>query len=404
MKNKALLLYGYALKNAGDMAITEGAIDLLLLKGYSIKLIMRYNKSNWEYKESVAYLQDRYKNEDIEFEEGPFTLDRNKSFGNQLSDYLDGVLKVAGLKKEKKFEELIKWADVIFFNGGNLIRCKNIIDYARLRAYFSFVPLAIKSGKPYCILPNSCSTINWFGRKYIGYIIKHAQWVFAREKESHSHLKKVFPEHGDKIILSTDLAYFINTEKDKKVTLAVLDKTVVFTLRAHGIGDIKQLNGEDKDKIWNGIESAIKYLLSKKYKVTIVTQTLKDKEISNEIYRKFQDYDNVNMLFELNPDKLRSFYSNIDLLIGMRLHSIILATSVNTPAIGFFLKEWGLKNPGLMRSLELPFFDVEEWKINESTIDELLQNRSIYSELINKNTEKLKTQLSSRIGHQEVSI
>ena len=34
----------------------------------------------------------------------------------------------------------------------------------------------------------------------------------------------------------------------------------------------------------------------------------------------------------------------------MRLHSIILAMSTGTPAIGYFKKEWGLKNPGLLSS------------------------------------------------------
>jgi len=51
---------------------------------------------------------------------------------------------------------------------------------------------------------------------------------------------------------------------------------------------------------------------------------------------------------EYNVFELMNIYSNCDVLVGMRLHSIILALKVGTPCIGLFHENWGLKNPGLM--------------------------------------------------------
>ena len=44
----------------------------------------------------------------------------------------------------------------------------------------------------------------------------------------------------------------------------------------------------------------------------------------------------------------------MDLLVGMRLHSLILALSKGIPCAGYFEKSWGLKNPGLLSMFGLP--------------------------------------------------
>lgn len=395
MQNKVLLFYGYALKNSGDMAITEGAIDLLLSRGCDIKLIMRYNKSNWEYKESVDYLKDRYSNEKIGFYESPFSLDRNKGLINQVINYCDGFLKIIGLKKANELVHMIQWADEVYFNGGNLLRCKSNIDYARLRALFYAVPYAIKYKKPYSILPNSCSTLNRIGRNYLEYVVKNAKFIFMREEESYFLFKKIFYKYCSKIILSTDLAYFINTEKDPNSNFKINKSTIAITLRAHGIGDIKELEAKEMERICCGVENLIQSLLENNHNVCIVVQTKKDKSISNLIHGRFQDYKKLSIMYERNPHVLRQYYSKVDLLIGMRLHSIILATSMGTPAVGYFMKEWGLKNPGLMKTLNLPFYDVVEDDISYSIISNLIQNRNDYAISMKANNQDLMNNLTA---------
>ena len=60
----------------------------------------------------------------------------------------------------------------------------------------------------------------------------------------------------------------------------------------------------------------------------------------------------------------------------MRLHSIILAACGGTPSYGLFFKEWGLKNPGILDSLELPYTMIDDKvDISLTDVERLLENK-----------------------------
>lgn len=67
------LIYGYSARNAGDLAITLGAIDVLKSLGCQVKLFSRYKYQQNDYIESERYLRERYGN-DLEIFESPFFL------------------------------------------------------------------------------------------------------------------------------------------------------------------------------------------------------------------------------------------------------------------------------------------------------------------------------------------
>ena len=112
-------------------------------------------------------------------------------------------------------------------------------------------------------------------------------------------------------------------------------------------------------------------------------QTEKDINFTKQVYEKYENNRNVSFILSKDPLELRKIYSEVDLLIGMRLHSIILATSVGTPAIGIFDSSWGKKNPGTMKKFELPFIlNLEgEWHIQDY-IEDIIKNRQSYSKRI----------------------
>ena len=57
------LVYGYSARNAGDFAITLGAIDVLLSFGIKVKLFSRYSRSNLDYHQALETLNQRYGNQ-----------------------------------------------------------------------------------------------------------------------------------------------------------------------------------------------------------------------------------------------------------------------------------------------------------------------------------------------------
>lgn len=73
------------------------------------------------------------------------------------------------------------------------------------------------------------------------------------------------------------------------------------------------------------------------HNVIVVVQTEKDYETSQAFAIKH----GVKLIKSHNVLELIEVYRNVDLLLGMRLHSIILALSVGTPCLGLFYKQWG---------------------------------------------------------------
>lgn len=376
------LVYGYSAKNAGDFAITLGAIDVLMAAGYKIKLFSRYCKKNRDYHESKEMLQKRY-GDLIEIYECPFNLDRSKSKLQTLYDYIKGLMLCTGLRKDLRFVNKLLDCDIVAFNGGNLFRCESFIDLARLSALMFPLQIALHK-KPIIILPQSASRLNWMGRKMLLPILKHARCVFFREKESYNYISNYMSPSCFKQTI--DLAFFI--KKDSVHANYESKKKIAFTLRTHTVGDIKLLKQDEIDKIDSNLEMIIDRY-KKQYDFVVVVQTQKDKKHSEEFATK----NGIEIFESYNVDELMNFYKNIDILVGMRLHSIILALSVGTPCYGMFYKQWGLKNSGLMEYFKLPYDIIEDKRDCEiEKIDNLLVNRSFYSSDVLKlvGEEKLK--------------
>ena len=93
------------------------------------------------------------------------------------------------------------------------------------------------------------------------------------------------------------------------------------------------------------------------HNILIVVQTEIDRKFSECIH---QELPGSRIIEEHDPLVLREIYRNVDVLITMRLHAGILAMSVDTPVIGIFSNEWGLKNPGIMSDFGMPYVIAED--------------------------------------------
>lgn len=100
------LVYGYSARNAGDFAITLGAIDVLLSFGIKVKLFSRYSRSNLDYHQALETLNQRYGNH-IEVFESPFTLDRTDSMIKTLKNYTEGLFTIMGIIRKRRVSPTI---------------------------------------------------------------------------------------------------------------------------------------------------------------------------------------------------------------------------------------------------------------------------------------------------------
>ena len=387
------LIYGYSSRNAGDFAITLGAIDVLLSLGCKIKLFSRYCAKNKDYHESLSDLRRRYGNQ-IDVYESPFCLDRTDSLSRTVLNYTDGAFSLVGLKGNNTFKENLLASDYVIFNGGNLFRCNSIIDFTRLCALMYPLNIAVKKDKPIIIFPQSASVLNKVGRQLLIPILQKAKTVFFREKESYNYMKTLMDVSD--FHTTIDLAFFIN-KQNLLVDVKYKDR-IAITLRFHTVGDIKYLPQSKIDQIFSRLEKIVnKYKDS--YSFILIVQTNKDEELS----KKFAEQHGIDLFKSNDPIELLSIYKSVNLLIGMRLHSIILALSVGTPCFGLFYKEWGLKNPGLMKDFNMPFCLLDDCQTvveqDILSVDDLLKNREKYSQQILQKVSKEYQGLVNRLSY-----
>lgn len=133
------------------------------------------------------------------------------------------------------------------------------------------------------------------------------------------------------------------------------------------------------------------------HNVIVVVQTEKDYETSQAFAIKH----GVKLIKSHNVLELIEVYRNVDLLLGMRLHSIILALSVGTPCLGLFYKQWGLKNPGMMSCFNMPYKFWEDRPTAEDieqNVQTLIQNKQIHTNTILEIVKKEEHMLKSKIS------
>jgi polysaccharide pyruvyl transferase WcaK-like protein len=383
------LIYTYGLKNSGDMAINLGAFDLLLDLDCEIKAFSKSDESDKEFKITQTYINEYYPQ--IKLYGGPFKLNRDDSKITTIINHINGYLKTIGVNEDIKFIERLTSSQLVVFNGGNLFRSESITDYARLKALMYPLKKAQEKKIPYIILPHSASTINKRGSRLLDNNLVNAKRFFTREDMSYDYLGRKFTNL--QMEKSIDLAFFIKNNdlakkkfNDKYQSIFNTNSNkIAITLRTQVVGDLGELNTSTKNKILDAIRNTIKhYINMDDYQIMLIVQTRKDREVTEQIYNEYKSTDKIAIIEEYDTLVLKEIYRNCKLLIGMRLHSIILALSANTPAIGYFEKTWGFKNPGLMQKFDLPY------KLVEDEVDNLIPESSLVIEETSKYKSRIK--------------
>ena len=383
---KALVFYLYGNRNAGDMAICMGTIEYLKQKGYDITMVSRFSEEEAEYQRSKKYVAEYYP--EVKVYPGPFSFERDYSKLQKLIAYGKSYLKVLGVIADKQTKDLIRNADVVFFNGGNLLRAASMADYLRLVGLFYPIEIARKIGKTVYCLPQSTAKISNAGEKLIGKYLKCFDKIFVREKISFDELSKRFPDIP--FARCTDMAFLCSNTKAaerkfENLALNIEKNTIAIVVRNTSIGDIGELEADKQEKLLSQLATILRK--QENYQYLIVVQTEKDKRFSQKVLEMISASNTVRMIESHDPLVLREIYKRVDGLVTMRLHAAILSLSAFTPVLGIFSKEWGLKNPGIMRDYGMNYWIGEDDKDKEITISWDHDEDAIRNRILNYSSE-----------------
>lgn len=234
-------------------------------------------------------------------------------------------------KTYKENVEVVKTLDFLVIGGGGIL-----MDLYKREAplYGSYAMMAKNTRVPYVVYGCGAGPLNTgLGKWFIRYMAKNARNISVRDPQSKALLQEIGVKRDVHVIgdpafsLEVDRAQYSQAPKKVGVTAVPY-----YNASYWPTGDETLYN--------NYIDGMAKNLerLIEKHNVEITffaTKYPQDADVTKDIQSRMKNGDKTTIIDEnLPPQKILDLTATFDVLIGTRLHSLILATDAKTPIIG----------------------------------------------------------------------
>ncbi|MER2108678.1 MAG: polysaccharide pyruvyl transferase family protein [Solibacillus sp.] len=234
-------------------------------------------------------------------------------------------------KTYKENSKVIKGLDFVVIGGGGIL-----MDlYKREAPLYGLYAIASKNNNvPYVVYGCGAGPLNTgLGKWFIRYMAKHAENISVRDPQSQKLLKDIGVTRDVHVI--GDPAFSLETNR---TAYSATPKKV-------GVTAVPYFNGSywpsNDDTIYNNyIDGMAKNLdrLVAEHHVDITffaTKYPQDADVTKDIKARMKNGAGAVIIDEnLPPQRILDVTQDVDVLVGTRLHSLILATDAKTPVIG----------------------------------------------------------------------
>ncbi|OON94749.1 MAG: polysaccharide pyruvyl transferase CsaB [Candidatus Epulonipiscioides saccharophilum] len=218
----------------------------------------------------------------------------------------------------------IKSCDLLISGGGSLLQ--DVTSLKTIPYYLFIAQLGILFRKKVVFYSQGIGPVNHIINKHlIRYIANKVNYIFVRDKKS-----KLFLE---------SMAIKTNIEISPDPVFALkLDHTLTFQIKKEirykkTVG-IYIRPWKNQAQIIKVITQISAYLLSLDYKIYFISmQPIQDTQIARQIATSLKNNNITVIERPLTISETLAFTANFEFIIGMRLHSLIMAIIANTPAI-----------------------------------------------------------------------
>lgn len=238
------------------------------------------------------------------------------------------------------FKKAIRVCDLVVIGGGNMI-----FDRTRFSESYYKVDSIIDIAKQYKkkVFVTSIGIGPFVTNKQIEYMkqtLQKADYVTVRDHKSYSYVIDL----KNKVYLSVDPVFVMGENDDtfkvrnnKKVAaISVID------LRLNGC------NSREYEEYINKMRMLINSLIEKDYKIILYSTDFLDYTAVDYLAKGLSADSKIEYIH--NEDELLKIYSNCDLVIGTRMHSLIIAIAQNIPVIGL---SWQPKVKNMFKMVDL---------------------------------------------------
>lgn len=286
----------------------------------------------------------------------------------------------------QRFEEALQQSDFLMIGGGNAIfdlspatlsaqRFDQVVSLAKQHQLPIFVS-SIGIG-PFCTKKQQNAAIA---------TLKKCDFVSFRDKRSLEYLKNAGHPAAyasvDPVFLLPEVETFEQLKAQKKlqqrIGICVIDYRITGCSRKDYLNYLKDM------------KNLIHDLAAAKKEIILFSSEVQDYETIETLYAEFLKDPQVNVVFVKEKEDLLALYQSLNLVIGTRMHSMIVAVSQFVPIIGL---SWQQKVVEMFKNL-----GIEE---DVLAIADLSKKREILSKKIDEKLENTDQELIEMRRHKE---
>jgi polysaccharide pyruvyl transferase WcaK-like protein len=262
------------------------------------------------------------------------------------------------LETSTQLTKAILRSDVVIYGGGTFLFDNAPRSYKNLLGVLRVTAICRLLAKRLCLIGIGIGELDTvLGRQITKIILKSAHLITVREKESLNDTRELVGRYTrNKILRSADLAFLSNDlrtlEKDNP------GQNGEFTIAVCGTEfDYLSKVAKSEEELSSLLAPALDQMVECGIRIRFVPMQTSSIRDDNSFHRKVQDKmrnAHFTEIVQVN-DEYSTIYRELekaDLVVGMRLHSLVTAISVGTPILGLallnkvrrFMKECKLSN------------------------------------------------------------
>jgi colanic acid/amylovoran biosynthesis protein len=385
---KLVITNGWSDLNAGDSAIIMSIIKRFEMEyndEFSVKILSELHEKNEFYIDSIDKIKEVFPSIQIELVSSPFYKvydGKRRSRLKEIISLLRNFSKLFFVKLNKDaYTRAILEADVIVSKGGHFLHDRRGVN-SIIHLFKCLYPIMIANrlDKDYYFMAQSIgpffddTLLSRINKSFVKHYLNKSNGISVREEVSFNAMEKM--DISAKLLYKTsDYGFLVNKihygSENKQNN--IIDKYMVITLRQH-----KYKHPDGESNYLNTIKELSNFIFENYNIKTLVVPHVKgpnDFENDVIITQKFESIltndEKKHFIFNyeyLHAKELVELYSNAEVLIGTRFHSVIFGLCSSIPSIAISYSGY---KANIMKQFEMDEFMINIEDVNDSNLGAL---------------------------------
>lgn len=296
-----------------------------------------------------------------------------------------------------KFSELIKGirkTDLLISGGGSLLQ--DVTSTRSLLYYLAVMTLAKLFRKPVMVYANGIGPIDKSGNRFLTKtVLNHVNLITLRDEDSKSYLEKMNIKNKN-MAVTADPVFTLDASPQNLVNDILIKEGIPKDKKFIGISIRPWKRAENLIQI---ISKVVDYI-TKEYNVNVILIPMhypEDLDISNKVLENVDKSSCFVIKDQYAVEEIMGIIKELDMIIAMRLHSLIYAATQEIPMVGLV---YDPKVEGILYSLEMNHMsNVENLDYHHliENIDFVWNNKEELREILKQGDEDLKIKALSNV-------